>query len=161
MVSASIDGIVLAAPPQAINVDFDATFLVQLFLFVGLTLVLKPLLFDPMLRLFEQRERLIEGVKAQARHIDEKSVSALSEYQAAMAAARVEGSAQREKARADGLRREAEILSALRESIARVSEEGKRTAHAEAQRARAALKAETTAIAQDLAGRILGRQVRS
>ena len=63
MVSASIDGVALAAAPQAINVDFDATFLVQLILFVALTLVLKPLLFDPMLKLFEQREHLIDGLR--------------------------------------------------------------------------------------------------
>jgi F-type H+-transporting ATPase subunit b len=161
MVSASIDGIALAAAPQAINVDFDATFLVQLILFVALTLVLKPLLFDPMLKLFEQREHLIDGVKAQARHIDEKSVGALKEYEAAMALARAAGNAERERARAAGIQREAEILSAVRESISKVGEEGTRAAQAEAQRARAALQLEATGLAHDLAGRVLGREVNS
>jgi F-type H+-transporting ATPase subunit b len=161
MVSASIDGMALAAAPQAINVDFDATFLVQLVLFVALTLVLKPLLFDPMLKLFERRERLIDGVKAEARHIDHKSVSALSKYEAEMAAARAAGNAERDKVRADGIQREAEILAVVRESIARVADEGRREAQAEARRAREGLGAEATQIAQDLAARVLGRQVKS
>ena len=103
MVLASLDGVLLAAEPQAISVDFDATFLVQLVLFVGLTLVLKPLLFDPVLRLFEEREKLIDGAKMQARHIDEKSGAALATYEAEMAKARAEGNAERERVRKAGL----------------------------------------------------------
>ena len=85
MLLASLDSGLLAAAPQAISVDFDATFLVQLVLFTGLTLVLKPLLFDPMLKLFEERERRIDGAKLQARKIDEKSATALAKYETEMA----------------------------------------------------------------------------
>src|ERR1700693_2111638 len=78
----------LLSAPSAINVDVDLTFVVQLVLFVGLTLILKPVLFDPMLKLFEEREKRIEGAKLQARHIDEKSASALTKYESEMATAR-------------------------------------------------------------------------
>jgi F-type H+-transporting ATPase subunit b len=161
MVFASLDGVSLAAPPQAISVDFDATFLVQLVLFVALTLVLKPLLFDPILKLFEEREKLIDGAKMQARHIDEKSAGALARYEAEMAKARQAGNVEREKIRAEGQRREQEILTAVREQTARVVEDGKNRAHAEAEQARAALKAQASTLAQELAGRVLGREVRS
>jgi F-type H+-transporting ATPase subunit b len=161
MVFASLDGVSLAAPPQAISVDFDATFLVQLVLFVALTLVLKPLLFDPILKLFEEREKLIDGAKMQARHIDEKSAGALARYEAEMAKARQAGNVEREKIRAEGQRREQEILAAVREQTARVVEDGKKAAHAEAEQARAALKAQASTLAQELAGRVLGREVRS
>src|SRR4051794_32323191 len=43
-----------------VTVDLDASFVVQLVLFVVLLVVLKPLLFDPMLRLFEEREKRID-----------------------------------------------------------------------------------------------------
>ena len=114
MLLASLDDGLLAAAPQAISVDFDATFLVQLVLFVGLTLVLKPLLFDPMLKLFEERERRIDGAKLQARKIDEKSAGALTKYETEMAKARAAANAEREKIRAEGLKREQEILGAVR-----------------------------------------------
>lgn len=160
MVLASLDGVLLAAEPQAITVDFDATFLVQLVLFVGLTLVLKPLLFDPVLRLFEEREKLIDGAKVQARHIDEKSGAALATYEAEMAKARAAGNAERERVRAEGLKREQEILARVRASTARVLDEGKRNARAEADRARAELKAQAKGLAEQLAESVLGRKVR-
>lgn len=160
MPSASLDGVVLAAAPQAINVDFDLTFLLQLGLFVLLTLVLKPLLFDPILKLFEARERLIEGVKSQARHVDEKSAGALTEYEKGMANARATGNAEREKVRSEGVQREQEILGAVREATNRAVDQGKRQMHAEAERTRAALQVEVSAIARDLAARALGREVK-
>jgi F-type H+-transporting ATPase subunit b len=161
MFSASYDGMLLAAAPQAINVDFDLTFVVQLVLFAVLTLVLKPLLFDPMLKVFEARERLIDGVKSQARHIDEKSAGALAEYEKKMNEARAIGNAEREKVRSEGIEREAEILGVVRETTTRTSEERKRVMSSEAERVRAALAVEVAAIGQDLATRVLGREVKS
>jgi F-type H+-transporting ATPase subunit b len=164
MLFASIDDGILAnatSAPQAISVDFDATFLVQLVLFIALTLVLKPLLFDPMLKLFEEREKLTDGAKAQARKMDEKSATALAEYETAMAAARTAANAEREKVRAEGIRREHEILTAVRVATAKVLDDGKRSAQADAVRARSALRAEAPKLARDLAERVLGRQVPS
>ena len=43
----------------AVNVDFDLTVVGQIVLFVTLMLVLKPWLFDPMLKLFEEREKRV------------------------------------------------------------------------------------------------------
>jgi len=161
MLSASLDGVVLAAAPQAITVDFDLTFVLQLVFFVALTLALKPLVFDPTLKLFEARERLIDGVKSQARHIDERSAGALAEYDKGMADARAAGNAEREKARQDGIRREQEILGGVRSATTRAVEDAKREMYAEAERTRAALQLEVTAMGHVLATRVLGREVKS
>jgi F-type H+-transporting ATPase subunit b len=161
MLLASLDDGLLAAAPQAISVDFDATFLVQLVLFVGLTLVLKPVLFDPMLKLFEERERRTDGAKAQARKIDEKSATALAHYDSEMAKARTSANAERERIRAEALKREQEVLTAVRAATAKTIDDGKRAAYAEADRVRAALKGEASTLARDLASRVLGREVQS
>ena len=161
MLLASLDAGLLAAAPQAISVDFDATFLVQFVLFAGLTLVLKPLLFDPMLKLFEERERRIDGAKMQARKIDEKSASALTKYETEMAKARATANAEREKIRAEALRKEQEILGAMRTAAAQTLENGKKAALADAKRVRATLTAQSAGLARDLAGRVLGREVQS
>jgi len=157
MLLASIDAGITA--PQAISVDFDATFLVQLILFVGLTLVLKPTLFDPMLKLFEEREKRTDGAKLQARKVDERSATALTKYEEEMAKARAAANAERDKIRAEGVKREQEILGNVRSLTSKAVEDGKRAAHAEAERARAGLKSEATTLARDLAGRVLGREV--
>jgi F-type H+-transporting ATPase subunit b len=161
MLLASLDDGLLAAAPQAISVDFDATFLVQFVLFAALTLVLKPLLFDPMLKLFEERERRIDGAKMQARKIDERSASALTKYETEMAKARATANAEREKIRAEAVRKEQEILGTVRAAAAQTLEDGKKSALAEAERVRATLKAQSGALARDLAGRVLGREVQS
>ena len=148
-----------AHAPQAINVDVDLTFIVELVLFVALMLVLKPLLFDPMLTLFEERERRIDGAKLQARKIDEKSATALAKYEAEMAKARAAGNAERDKIRSEGLAREQQILGAVRASTSKVIDEGKRAAHAEADKVRAALKLLSAEIARELASRVLGWDV--
>jgi F-type H+-transporting ATPase subunit b len=160
MLLASLDGL-LAAAPQAIQVDFDATFLLQLILFSALTLILKPLLFEPMLKLFEERERRIDGAKLQARKIDEKSASALAKYEAEMAKARAQANVERDKIRAEAQRREQDIMGTVRAAAAKTLEEGKARAQAEAQRVRATLKGEAGNLARDLAGRVLGREVQS
>jgi F-type H+-transporting ATPase subunit b len=151
--------LLLAAAPQAINVDVDQTFVVQLVLFVALTLILKPILFDPMLKLFEEREKRIDGAKLQARKIDEKSASALGKYEAEMAKARAAASADRDKIRAEAQKREQDILAGVRATTTKTLEEGKLAAQAEAEKARTALKAESVRIARDLASRVLGREV--
>jgi F-type H+-transporting ATPase subunit b len=161
MVHASPDAVLLAAGlgPQAINVDVDLTFVVELVMFVALTLVLKPLLFDPMLTLFEERERRTDGAKAQARKIDETSTRALARYEAEMTRARAAANAERERLRAQGLAREQEILTGVREAAAKVMEDGKNAARAEAQRVRASLKTQAADTARELATRVLGREV--
>jgi len=151
----------MGAAPSPITVDVDATFVIQLVLFVGFTLVLKPLLLDPMLKLFEEREKRIDGAKMQARHIDERSATALAEYESAMAKARHVASAERDKLRSEALKREQEIVGAVRVATAKVIDDGKRAAHAEAERARAQLKTEAASMARDMASRVLGREVQS
>ncbi len=149
------------AAPQAISVDFDATFVVQAVLFVALTLFLKPVLFDPMLKLFEERERRIDGAKLQARRIDQQSAGAQAKYEGEMSKARVAAGSERDKIRAEAVKQEQEILGKVRASTAKVIDDGKRSAMAEAERARAGLKTEAAVMARDLAGRMLGREVQS
>src|SRR5258708_10073547 len=132
--------------PQAITVALDLTFVVQVVLFVGLMLVLKPLLFDPMLKLFEEREKRIDGAKVQARKIDEKSATALDRYESEMARARSAANVERDKIRAEGLAREHEILARVRAETAKALHHGKQAAHAEAERGRANLEADADAL---------------
>lgn len=147
------------ATEGAVNVDFDLSFLVQIGLFIVLGLVLKPTLFDPMLKLFEEREKRIDGAKVQARKIDEKSAHALTEYETAMANARAAANAERDKLRAEGLKAESEILGKVRAQTTQALEEGKKKAQEEAARVRETLRADTQAIAKELAARVLGREV--
>jgi F-type H+-transporting ATPase subunit b len=143
-----------------VDVDFDATLFIMVGLFIFLWIVLKPLLFDPMLRLFEERERRIDGAKLLARRIDEKSAGALTQYESEMQKARGSANAEREKLRNEGLKREAEILAKVRAHTAETLEAGRKEMKAAAETARKGLQTEVQAIASDFASRALGREVR-
>lgn len=142
------------------NLDLDATAFVQVGLFVVLFLVLKPMLFDPMLKLFEAREKRIEGNIAKARKIDEHSAHAKAEYDAAMQKARNAGAAEREKIKNEGLRHETELLAKVRLEMAQVADQNRKKAEGDRSSARLQLQKDSSALAGQLAGLVLGREVR-
>ena len=143
----------------AVNVDLDASLLVQIALFIVLLLILKPLLFEPMLKLFEEREKRIEGTRRQASKEDERSAKALAKYEAILAKAREAGSAERDALRAEGARKEAETMARVRALVASTIEQGRASLASEAKTARAQLESEAAVLGRTIAGRVLGREV--
>jgi F-type H+-transporting ATPase subunit b len=148
-----------AAPGGGVVVDLDITIVGQIVFILFLLVILKPLLFDPMLKLFEEREKRIEGARLQARKMDEASAGALTKYDAEMQRARASGNVERDKLRAQGTKEETEILGKVRESTSKTLEEGRSRLAEEAKQVRRALQADSAAIGRQLAARILGSEV--
>ena len=145
------------AAAGGVTLDFDATLFVQAAFVLVLWLVLKPLLFDPMLKLFEERENRYEGVIKKARRIDDKSIAAKADYDGALAKARAEGSQLREKLRAESLRNESALLAKTRAETQKNVDEARAAAEREVSATRSALAPHARDIARDLATRVLGR----
>src|SRR5580704_1122366 len=143
--------VMAGASGGGVVVDLDVTLVGQVVLFLVLLVVLKPLLFEPMLKLFEEREKRIEGAKLQARKMDEASAGALTKYEAEMQNARAAGNAERDKLRAEGTREEAEILGEVRKSTAATLDDGRRRLAAEAGEVRRALEVESASLGRQLA----------
>lgn len=148
-----------AGPKGAVTVDVDLTFLWSILVFVVLVVVLKPLLFEPMLRLFEERERRIEGTKLDARRLDDAAGEALARYEDEMRKARVAGNAEREAHRAEGQRTENEILGTVRSATSAILTVGRKGLQEESTDVRAALKLEAKVLAGAVVSRVLGREV--
>jgi len=148
-----------AAPKGGVTVDVDLTFLWPILILVVLLTVLKPVLFEPMLKLFEERERRIDGAKLAARKMDEASAQALTTYETEMKKARATGNADREAQRAEGLKTESEIVGKVREATTETVNAGRKALQQEAEQVRAALKGEAKGLAGALASRVLGREV--
>lgn len=144
-----------------VTVDLDASFIVQIALFVVLLLILKPLLFDPMMRLFEEREERIDRTIEKARKTDEASAKALAKYEAILAKAREAGSAERDQLRAQGSKKEAELSAQVRSQTATTLDQGRTAIAAEASAARAQLQTEAVQLGRAMASRVLGREVTS
>jgi F-type H+-transporting ATPase subunit b len=148
-----------SAPKGGVVVDFDLTALWPIAVFVILLVTLKPMLFDPMLKLFEERERRIDGAKLAARELDKASAEALTKYETEMNRARSAGNAARDAQRSEGLKAESEIVDKVRAATAAKVSDGRKGLEAEAREVRAALQLETKALAGVLASRVLGREV--
>lgn len=142
-----------------IDVDFDKTFILQMVLFAVLIVVLKPLLFDPVLRIFEQREQRTEGARAEARSMQEQAGELLLKYQREQERVRQVAAEERERLRAETAKLEASIVSEAREAAARIAEEGRRKIDNELRALREELAGRSPQIAGELARRVLGREV--
>ena len=151
----------LFASGADVNVDVDFSFLVQLLLFGAFIVFLKPIVFDPMLRLFEERERRTEGVRHRAREMDAKAAAFFQKYETAMEAVRRDAAKDRERLRADTAKLEAKILEEAKHESERILEEGRRTIASEVERLRKELDAARPALAAQIASKLLGREVQS
>lgn len=144
-----------------VNVDLDASLFVQVGLFVILLVVLKPLLFEPMLKLFEEREKRIEGTRREASKEDERSAKALAKYESIVAKAREAGTQERDALRAEGARKEAELMATVRAMTTTTVEQGRSNIARETKSVRDELAVSTTELSHVIAARVLGREVSS
>jgi F-type H+-transporting ATPase subunit b len=152
--------ITLLASGGGVSVDIDATFLAQFVLFACFVVIMKPLMFDPLIRLFEERDRRTAGAIAEARKLDERAVRLKEEVDRRLGDVRREAEALRDKLRAEAAKREAEMLAAARVEANRTVEQGKAKVAAEIEHIAQQLEAERRALAADVASRVLGREVR-
>lgn len=143
----------------AVTVDLDASLFVQLGLFLVLLFVLKPTLFDPMMKLFEEREKRIEGTRLQASKEDERSAKALAKYEAIVGKARESGAAERDALRQTAVKQEAELMARVRAETAGTLERGRAEIAKESQAAKQQLEADARTLGRDIASRVLGREV--
>jgi F-type H+-transporting ATPase subunit b len=145
----------------AVTVDLDASLLFQIAVFVVLLVVLKPMLFDPMMKLFAERERRIEGTRKKATEVDKKSAKALADYERILEKARAQGAQERDALRAEAVKRETELMATVRAQTAATLEQGRGEISKEAAAARRQLQQEAAMLGRAIAARVLGREVSS
>ncbi len=139
--------------------DIDRTVLVQMAVFVLLMLVLSPLLFKPVLRLFEERERRTEGARSAARAMQEKAEELLHRYEAKLDEVKRGAAADRDRLRNETLHLEAEIVEKARQANARIVEQGRSQIQTEVATIRRELDAYSRKVAKEIGARVLGREV--
>jgi F-type H+-transporting ATPase subunit b len=140
-------------------IDIDATFFVQIANFLVLILILGRILYRPLLRVLEERRQRTEGTRAMVEKVDEQGAELLVSYEADMAVAR---SAARATVQERAVQAEADVERLLSDVHQQVDKEGAAAAEA-LQRRREELVTElapdTTALARQIATKVLGRPV--
>jgi F-type H+-transporting ATPase subunit b len=142
-----------------VPLDFDRTVLLQIVVFTVLIVVLKPLLFDPVLKVFALREARTEGARATARELQEKAGELLRRYEKELERVQQVAADERELLRSETSKLEAEILRDARHVTTRIVEDGRRKIEAEVNSIRVAVGVESERVAQMIVERVVGRGV--
>lgn len=144
-----------------VNVDFDLSFLAQVAIFALFVTLLKPILFEPMMRLFEERDLRTDGARAAARKMDARANELIQRYEAELEAVRHEAAKDRDRLRAETAKLEAHILDEAKADANRIIDQGREKIASEVATLRQELEAMRPALAQQIASRLLGREVGS
>ena len=139
--------------------DVDRTMFVQAGIFVMLIVVLSPLLFKPLLRLLEERERRTEGARQEARAMQDKAENLLLRYQTKLEEVRRTASHERERLRNETLQLESRIVGEARTATAAFVQQGRAQIERETAKIRQEMAAHSQAIAREIGSKVLGREV--
>jgi F-type H+-transporting ATPase subunit b len=139
--------------------DFDLTFVLMMVVFATLIVVLKPLLFEPVLRVFEERESRTEGARDAARSMQEEAGELLSRYEKELAKVHEVARQERDRMRAETAKVEGELMSQARDTSTRILEEGRARIDRERRQIEFALGRESERLARNVAEVVLGRSL--
>ena len=143
--ASTLEGATRAMAGGGVPLDFDRSVLLQIVVFAVLIVVLKPLLFDPVLKVFALREERTEGARATARELQEKAGELLRKYEKELE--RVQQVAAEER----------EILREARDVTTRIAADGRKKIEAEVNSIRVAVGAESEKVAQMIVDRVVGQ----
>jgi F-type H+-transporting ATPase subunit b len=140
-------------------VDIDGTFFIQAGIFIGLVVVLHPLLFKPWLQARSRRAEAIEGAVRKAETLREQAVTMVGDYDQRIARAREQANEVRAVAHRDEDGKSSAKLAEVRESISAETDAARASIAAQAQVARTQLGDKVEELAQSIATKLLGRAV--
>ncbi len=157
-----VEGLLLALTPPcpsrtAADMELNATLLVQAVIILALMAWLTPMLFGPLLKVFDERERRIHGAAEEARKqlgsAGEKSALVEQKTKEAQADARVILTTLRDQAKA----KEQQLLDDARDAANVRLAEARTELSGAADAARRSLKDDAKGIADDIVKKVLGR----
>ena len=140
-------------------IEINWTLLVQFANFMILMAVLNALLFKPLRAALRARRETIESSRAKVQDIDEQVQAQIARYEAQLQEARLQGGEERAALRKTAQEEESRILGGANQTSAEKLQVIKAQIQEEAEVARQALRNETKALAQEIAGKVLGRAV--
>ncbi|MEM6954555.1 MAG: ATP synthase F0 subunit B [Myxococcota bacterium] len=140
-------------------IDLDGTVFIQLGLFFLAFLILRPLVFGPVVRLIEARETATEGAVEEAEAMTSEAKAAEEEFEAEMRRVRLAAGEERDRLREEGKKLEATLLAKVRSETAKQLEEADAQLQKEGRQVRQAMEKEAPILARQIADTLLKRKV--
>ncbi len=140
-------------------IDLDGTIWIQLALFGVAFFVLRPLIFRPMIALFEARENAIEGSKLEALRLQDEASAESDEFDVEMRRIRLQAGEERDRLRVEGKRLERTVLDRVREETDKQLAEADTKLKSEAVKLRSEIQQNVPTLAKQIASKMLNREV--
>jgi F-type H+-transporting ATPase subunit b len=137
----------------------DASAIVVFVTALILVWVLNTLLFKPVNRVLDERERRTRGYHSEARAILAECDHKLSRYEAAIRQARAENYTMLEQKRREALQRRTELIAVTKQKIGQQLTEARRQIAEQVAEAKSQLEGEAPLIARRISNSVLGRTV--
>lgn len=140
-------------------IDLDGTFFVQLGLFFVAFVLLRALVFNPLMAVFEARELAIDGAKDEAKRLTAEAATAGQTFDDELKKIRKSAAAEREVLRADAQKREREIQEATKSETDKALADADAKLAIEGNAVRAELAKTVPALGRQIASKLLQREV--
>src|SRR5688572_3748488 len=140
-----------------ISLDYSVVY--QIILFLVLWIILRKILFQPYLRLLEERERKTTGAQHDSLELEHESARLRAQYEEKIAQAKAAGYASKEAILQEVRRERERILTQAREEAMKLLEGMRREVESQMQKERQLAAVEARIIAQEMVSKILGRKV--
>jgi F-type H+-transporting ATPase subunit b len=138
-------------------ISLDGSVVAGIIIFLTVVLALNYILFRPLLRVQEERERRTTGTIAQAQQQLQHQAELFSRYEAAMKNARMEGYRLQEQVRSEALQKRKERLDLARKSADELLEQSRDSIRLQVHTAKDELAGEAAEIARSIAAAVLRR----
>ena len=140
-------------------ISLDLSILHQIILFVALWLILNKLLFQPYLRLLEERERRTTGAEHDSADLEHEGARLRAQYEEKIAQAQTAAYAAKDAILQEARQQREKILGEARAAAASKLEQTRREISLALEKEKALAAAEAAAVAGEMVGKVLGRKV--
>ena len=140
-------------------ISLDISILYQNILFVALWLILNKILFQPYLRLLEERERRTIGAEHDSADLEHEGARLRAQYEEKIAQAQSAAYAAKDAILQEARQQREKILGEARAAAASKLEQARREISLALEKEKALAAAEAATVAGEMVSKVLGRKV--
>ncbi|MDQ7786461.1 MAG: ATP synthase F0 subunit B [Thermodesulfovibrionales bacterium] len=135
--------------------ELNWTFIVMLINFLVLLFILNSILFQPLLKIFKQRDDTVKGDLDAARDMSTKREENIARLNKELGDARSKAKETFEVLRTEGVQKQKEVLSAAETEAVSILEKAKAEIKADAEKARQALRADVDKFSDEIVRKLV------
>lgn len=139
--------------------DVDATILIQFAIFAVAFLLFRPLIFRPLMAVFDARDAAIDGARQEAKDMEAGAKQKAEAFETEMRRVRAAAQVERDRLRADAAKSEKEIVDRVRAQTTDLAQVADAKLRSERAKLSAELNAQAPTLARQIASKLLGREV--